>query len=728
MTEIWKNIDGNYNIDDRKRYTNGGPLIDDFTRGEYECYQECKNQPETNKKDRTFKSVVSLNNKCYCSFRGLDKLEKAQEKNTPSIVELNIKRMEVDMLMRDYKRLFAKYLKEVNVGNKKSDVIQYNKNVKEFNEQDFLVRYVRIQHKNQYLHVQEIEVFDENGNNVAYHQPKPTVHWYQDCNQCGVNICDSRNYDNMSSNDIAASFNGYQQWGGNLNAINNNKKRYGGPGIVSEVGCCNIDTAQKAIRDTTTGGIFGISNIQKKDEENPNKTTAKASSEGWKGRVDYVIDGNKHSNDMWPNSNHTDARGWEDVELDLKKDVDVKKVKIYNRPDGAKYRLKGAVVLLYNSKRELLNKPYTLSSGRIQTYNVDLRKQPKKGFLYKLFLNNVSRKQCFDDCADDDNCKYVLWGRRPYKIQTSRGTRSGWRSRCLQYDETAEGLIDIDSDSKDRNSFAYNAWEKETWNDMPSKDITGSAQWNVDLGTSKSLKACKNAAVQSDDGPFSAIVFTNEDYSEPDKRNKCYGIGMETPKDIKDKEGVISSVPPGGETGKLESGEAVGILKELVDLNEKITTHMSNFATGVGEAGESGKKNKPKLKSMQNIYNKAAANDMVERLNNDRNRLIKLTKEISDTDASIKNLEFLNLSDRMKMYLLMIICIILVTVVTLYFKGSLPINIVYGVVGVSIIIMYVYNWRKYNEFFLTPVGTLFHFFDNIKGQLISAGQFPTVDN
>ena len=255
----WKKISGQFTKGDPQRYLNkDGALQTGYTGSELRCYDDCKRQPESMDAKNEFKSSVnSIDDKCYCSFRPKSKAQLAVDNREPTVVELNVKQFEFEMMMREYRSMYDKYMTVVADNSAKDSKIYSKKNVKELYEMDPKVRYVKVQNRrNQYLHFQEIEVYDQNGKNVAVNQTKPKLHWYTNCNQCGKNICDSKNYKRMNNTDISASYFS----GGRYT---NNSFNKGGPGRVSQVGCCDIDDEQKAIVDTTYGGIFGVGKYKK---------------------------------------------------------------------------------------------------------------------------------------------------------------------------------------------------------------------------------------------------------------------------------------------------------------------------------------------------------------------------------------------------------------------------------------------------------------------------------
>ena len=87
-----------------------------------------------------------------------------------------------------------------------------------------------------------------------------------------------------------------------------------------------------------------------------------------------AINGIKDDNQKWPNSACTASShgGW--WELDLGQEVNVKKIVVYNRPDGRQERLNGTVLSLIDRNHNTVYKK-TLNSERKQIINVELQKQ-----------------------------------------------------------------------------------------------------------------------------------------------------------------------------------------------------------------------------------------------------------------------------------------------------------------------------------------------------------------
>ena len=176
--------------------------------------------------------------------------------------------------------------------------------------------------------------------------------------------------------------------------------------------------------------------------------------------------------------------------------------------------------------------------------------------------------------------------------------------------------------------------------------------------------------------------------------------------------GVHSSIPPGGETGKVDDEEQ-GILTELVNLNKKISSHMSEIANMTNETIGQGKSNSVSTASMSSVYNKQSANRFVQRLENDKKQLLKMSKEIEDANASNENLELNNMSNKMKLYVMVLLSILLVAMCVLYMYGLIPTSYVYSILSVLFLFMYIINYKYYNTVVLTPIGQLKSYIERI---------------
>lgn len=155
----------------------------------------------------------------------------------------------------------------------------------------------------------------------------------------------------------------------------------------------------------------------------------------------------------------------------------------------------------------------------------------KVGKLNVGFTNHVTKEECFQACAKNKDCKYVLFNDSPRE--------------CLLFDKKSAGFTD-------KKKSGLVGWEKPTWDDMDNTSYfdsefeagTSTDSWKY-LGKASTLTACKDRAVKSDKGPFASIVFADTG----EFKDRCYGgvLGGKTSSNQVD--GMYTSLAPGGSTG-----------------------------------------------------------------------------------------------------------------------------------------------------------------------------------
>jgi hypothetical protein len=227
------------------------------------------------------------------------------------------------------------------------------------------IRYIRISQTNNYLTIQEVQVFDESGRNVAIH--------------------------GGYSND-------YELTQGFCRKTTNQGVGVGTPGSVykgdlttaeCEQNCSTGCSAYEIQNEGSTEGLNpgcwiyqdptvkgdGNKNAMCRVKQRETGTPIATMSSYYKGTNPYMaIDGNISNNQPWPNSACTAGTtgGW--WEVDLGRAVNVKKVVVYNRPDCCQDRLSGAQLTVIDSEhRTVLTK--TLNSNRKQVFNIGREKK-----------------------------------------------------------------------------------------------------------------------------------------------------------------------------------------------------------------------------------------------------------------------------------------------------------------------------------------------------------------
>lgn len=249
------------------------------------------------------------------------------------------------------------------------------------------VRYLRIEGKNQYLHIQELEVYSGE-DNIA---------------KISTEIQDDRANENETLNCSGTVYFGKKE-GDNGEILSYDdmiKTPYKTLDNTGNVKCSNDTmggdplpgTKKQCICKVTKGGA-----------------TVTTSSNGWNGQPSFIVDGEKDDNQPWPNSNHTQNGSNEWIEMDLKDNHIISRVVLYNRPDCCQDRLNGAKLKLLDSNRQQVYPTISLTGERLQEFMI--RTSPKGQTCgsegENVFVNkypNVQDNQptylgCFADTSD----------------------------------------------------------------------------------------------------------------------------------------------------------------------------------------------------------------------------------------------------------------------------------------------------------------------------------------
>ena len=209
-------------------------------------------------------------------------------------------------------------------------------------------------------------------------------------------------------------------------------------------------------RDPVVTGDGAANHMCRVRERLPGTPTATMSSY-YQGTNPYMaINGQHDPRQQWPNSACTSssAGGW--WEVDLGKLVNVKKIVIYNRPDGSQEtwdRLNGATVSLIDRNHNSVWST-TLNSNRIQKFNINLTKQNCGGPVIEKNLDD------FEELKD-------------IQLQFNR--------ELQEYNQAIKDLIDnsrdyISASNKSNNEFA---------NKYIRDPTTGAVGYVTDRGTYK---------------------------------------------------------------------------------------------------------------------------------------------------------------------------------------------------------------------------------------------------
>ena len=683
--------------------------------------------------------------------------------NNPSIIQIKQKEEEFNQLKLQYEDAYKTYIQNVERGSKKNYTLNTGQNVHGVEEliEKNKVRYIRVEHNFQYIHINEMEVFDEYDTNIAknFVQKKMKItittaygKWNGTSRLNWISFTDgnkevTKRYELKGKNifmgsstslEIPVNFsnqsvNGMKYYIGNDGAkikqiklemfnedtndwellIGNaapsiedkedNKKpgcyvysetgcpkhkgfntipppdtavpftankwdldrwgmKYGQPGSGKSEEDCNRrgpqynawcgtnDFKTKFVAKPNKNGDYGsgkwIKNSENhvkfnksiKFERNPNGPDAYASSEIHNGDANKIIDGNHEAVAWWPsaNSNHTLNRENEYIELDLKKSHNVKRIRIWNRPDCCNWRLYKAKMKFFNDARQQVGKTYTLGSSRIQDYNIKMDNQPTKGKLEKAFPQWINNSKCNTLCAEDEDCALSLW--RP---QTwSRALGWSWGNECLHYSN------DIGkSESINNPNYQYTAYNKPLWENKLNKNYGEGMIAKEDdnnnfkyLGKSSTFGGCKNEAEKSDKGPFDAVVYYSNKIKEDEWKNECYGAFMGGKKNIQTYDGVYTAIPPGGQTGQITQ-EYLNSLQDIIYLNKKLSKLGNELVDLNMKIYKSGEQYESKLQQINfSVDNKKLTE--LQHLENDRKKLIRIQNDIQDLKKQEENDEY----------------------------------------------------------------------------------------
>ena len=176
-------------------------------------------------------------------------------------------------------------------------------------------------------------------------------------------------------------------------------------------------------------------------------------------------------------------------------------------------------------------------------------------------------------------------------------------------------------------NYVYSGWEKPSWKDSNNVSFMGNpenanpAEWR-EIGSASNLVACKDMSISSQKGPFSSIVFVNQ-------QNKCYGGVPGAKHSSTQMEGVYSSIPPMGSTN-MGGSSAVIYIDKLKMLNDALKNDLMEMRQLLNEE-RSGDNDTAKVieKTQKNIHSD------YHKLNKDRVKLNEMQSELNNLDAKL---------------------------------------------------------------------------------------------
>jgi hypothetical protein len=238
------------------------------------------------------------------------------------------------------------------------------------------IRYVKLNQSGNFLTIQQVEVYDENGTNVALVRDNSN---YSNQYKVTDGMCRKDTNGGKTVGSPGSMYMGQITTGECEGRCDNNYGMSNGEKcsaweIQSEESTTGLNPNCWIYRDPVVTGDGAANHMCRVRERLPGTPTATMSSY-YQGTNPYMaINGQHDPRQKWPNSACTSssAGGW--WEVDLGKLVNVKKIIIYNRPDCCQDRLNGATVSLIDRNHNSVWST-TLNSNRIQKFNINLTKQ-----------------------------------------------------------------------------------------------------------------------------------------------------------------------------------------------------------------------------------------------------------------------------------------------------------------------------------------------------------------
>lgn len=586
----------------------------------------------------------------------------------PSILKIREKEEEFNMLKSQYDDAHKTYIQNVKKGSDLNypEISGHNVSGVEAQIEKNKIRYVRVEHNYQYIHINEMQVYDEFNNNVAENSVIRTMKisittgsgrwdntsrlhsiWFNDGNKTVTkryNLNGKYIQRNQTTtlqipvNFSTSSINGMSYYVGNDGTVIKKIKLEIWNGDTNKWDIV-IDKTERG-RGKWVKNAYNKINFKKISfPRNTSGPEAYASSEGWSGDANKIIDGNHEAVSWWPggNSNHTLNKQNEYVELDLKKSHNVKRIRIWNRPDCCRWRLWNSKMKFFNESRQQVGDTISLSSRRVRDYYPDIDNQPKEGKISKAFKKWIGIKECHRLCAEDEDCGLALY--RPQTYITGKGWT--WGNECIHYDKTVG-----DSQQIDLPDYQYVAYNKPIWDNQKNMNI-GKGQITLEedndffkyLGKHDTLASCQSNSVSSDKGPYDGIVYYSNKYKDKKWKEQCYGSKMGSMKNKQEEEGVYTSIPPGGQTGVITE-EHLNSLEEVIYLNKKLSKLGDEIAELHMKIYKTGEDYDNKLKKINfSVDNKKLKE--LQHLEKDRKNLLKIKKDIQGLNEQEENYEYI---------------------------------------------------------------------------------------
>jgi hypothetical protein len=273
------------------------------------------------------------------------------------------------------------------------------------------------------------------------------------------------------------------------------------------------------------------------------------------------------------------------------------------------------------------------------------------------FPGNVTKDECFANCANDSKCKYVLWSNTgpsycaPNKCKKFTNSGGGMRSSDGIVESNpmcAADLLWAEVDAELENPFfgwenfpslerqfptetnyKYHGWEKPEWNKYENTS-TQNARWSGNnwdpLDDADTVDKCNQLAQESSKGPFDWTIHNGKQCSA----HKLGGLSVGGNITVS---GQTLSKPPGGQTGMIIASR-VSTVNQLKALNARLLTLMQQIYTLSVKIYPKGINNK-----VQSKYELERIRKKNKRLLADRQRIEELSSNLSDLDGQNESLK-----------------------------------------------------------------------------------------
>ena len=192
-------------------------------------------------------------------------------------------------------------------------------------------------------------------------------------------------------------------------------------------------------------------------------------------------------------------------------------------------------------------------------------------------------------------------------------------------------------------SYTYSGWEKPTWDDSSNISFMGdpknidSSKWKS-IGNAGNLAACKEMSVNSSNGPFSSVVFVEND-------SKCYGsVPHGTSFEKMNMDGVYSSIPPLGSTN-VGGITMIQYIKKLNIMNNTLKDLLYKMNVEI-------KKIEKKDSGNKEILQQTQSNIQVDfsKLKNDKTKLQEMEDTLNTLETKLGgNLDIISIQKLMYM-------------------------------------------------------------------------------